>query len=355
VHAPSGQRIAELATAHNVECTWLARFEPGVASVTIARNDPQADSDTLRLGNYLVVQGPTIPPWVGKLRAPAESLDGVVELAARDLVAELGDRTTGQTRHYTASVGSGTLFAAIIRNANRREHTGVNPPATIPSGPALTDYSEGGQSALQDVQALQEQTDFEAWLDADVSPSHINVVARWGREQGQDVSSLVHLWEGIHFAEAEYRLELPPGAVLTIGGVEEIASRTVAGAATAAPKSSTTTIAPDAVRRFAEARSGVTRPERVVLDPTVTSRTELARRSARDLSRAVSSAEQHSVSVIEATLSREELLLLSVGNYVTIHRRTALSGSIARVVRITGVQPSFETGLRMLNLEGALR
>lgn len=343
VHAANApyQRIATLATAHDIERSYLTRFDPGEAGFSISRADPQANLTTISLGNRIFIESPAMPPWVGVISSPSETLDGMIGIGCHGLASLLDGREAAQGGKYNTSTGSGLVLAAIIASANRGHHTGISVSATLPAGPAVVDFTLGGQSALAAIQDLQDRTGLEAWLDVSAQPSGIVAVLRWGKRQGHDHSHDTHLYEGQHFSSLEYSLDLGASkqALSVIGGTAAVASRTAVR-----------TIQDERQRR-AVLPQRAPYLERVLLDPTTERVSELTRRGSRDLERTLSSTEQMGADVN----TQADWTKLYPGNYVTVHARTTLGGDLARVLRIMGCQPSEAHGLNSLAMEVALR
>lgn len=352
VHAPGYpyQRIASLVTASGVDRSYI-RMEAGAAAFHISQRDPQANLDTLRMGNRILIESPTMPNWAGVISSPQESLSGgLIDMQALGLASMLDNRQTPQGEAYSSSIGSGAVYASIIRNANRYEHTGISLPSVLPMGPAVVDLATGGQSCLSALNELHDRTNYEWWLDVDAAPWGINATARWGFAQGEDYSGSVHLYEGRHFTELGYGLDF--GAVKTdvstLGGTSAIADRT---ASTQAARTTGGTMLADERIRRAVLAYGAPYGQRVTLDPTTTNPSELNRRTRRDHERSLTAGEQISCSVNRNADWRR----LWCGNYITVHARTTLGGDLSRIVRINQVQPSEEAGVCHLTLETAIR
>jgi hypothetical protein len=275
----------------------------------------------------------------------------MITLQALGRAAYLDGRVTRQDEVYNTATGSGAIFASLVRGANSVYHTGLYMPAVVPSGPSLVDLSLGGQTVLEALSELHERSNWEWWVEHYVSSSRIDSIIRWGDEQGEDYRAGVHLYEGQHFAEFVYGIDLAQlkSSVSGIGGVGAIDSRTSSTQSANIATQSAAVLADERVRRSVLSFN-VPYTERILLDPTTESSPELTRRIQRTHARALASAEQFAISIND----RADWSKLWLGNYITLHARTTLAGFIARVVRIVGVQPSREEGIVILSVETVL-
>lgn len=340
IHTREGRRhrVAYLTTAHEGVRSY-ERMSPGQASVTVARNDLQLSLDTLRLDHLLVCESPRTPPWVGPITSLREGLGGFITLSAEGLPVLLDGEPMPQEETYSSGVGSGAIVQSVLRNGNRREHTGIC-AGRISAGPSIVDFALGGMVGLQALDELASRSNWEWSVRYAVAPSGIEAFLDWTAHQGEDVSNRVHLYEGRDFVELTYGLDLASlkDAVTSLGGSGVVGERT----------SATATGSERVVRMLRSFRVGSHR--RLSLDPTTDSVTELRRSSERDQERALSAAETLEC-VVNANSDWRDL---AVGNYATFGFKTTLSGNAFRVMRIVGAQPTDEEGICALTLEGAL-
>lgn len=351
IHAPTGERMATLSTAHDISRSYK-RMEQGEAQVSISSRDPQANLDTLRLGNLLVIESPDYPPWVGPITQPKESSEsGMIDIGALGLASLLDGHITPQSEAYTTSTGSGAIVASIVRGANRQGPTGIGLPAILPTGPAVSDLSIGGQSCLEALNELADRSFYEWWIDVSVTPYAITATLRWGLAQGEDYSASMHLYERQHLVTFNYGLDLGQlkSAVSVLGGSSSLADRAAVMQAVGTGNNSSAQLVDERIRRQVLSY-GAPATQRVVLDPTTTNPSELARRGKRNQERGLTAAE-----TIELIVNRNaDWRKLWLGNYVTANARTTLGGDLSRVVRIVAAQPSEESGVTNLGVEIAL-
>lgn len=347
------QRIAIIRSAYGIDRSYVL-MDAGVASFKINPRDGQANPETLHMGNRIVIEAPDMPPWVGVLTRPEEGLhDPTIGISALGIAAMLDARPTLQAEVYTTSKGSGAIFTSILRTANRQAYTGIGLSAKEPTGPALVDFSLGGQSALQSLGELHQRTNYEWWIDATVNPYGIDCIARWGLGQGEDYSNLVHLYEGRHFTERTYQLDMShvKDDIQLIGGTGAVTDRPFTVKSVGTNNRLRGGAIPNERLKRAVLGYGTPYTAGAILDPTITSINELDRRSGRIQERSLILAEQLLVDVNR----QADWSSLWCGNYITIHTNTVLSGPLTKVVRITGVQPSAERGILRLALEVSIR
>lgn len=339
IHSREGRRyrVAELVTAHDDSRSYEL-MAPGIASVSVARNDLQVDIDRLRLDNLLVCEADDSPPWVGAISQLREGLDGMIAITAEGLPVLL-DGVTMPVGETYSQVGSGAVVQAVLRNSNRQQHTGLF-VGKIGAGPAVTDFALGGQTGLSALDDVAERTDWEWSVRYRVSPGGLDGSLDWQSQQGDDVSDRVHLYERRDFVELTYGLDLASlkAAVTAIGGTGAIAER---ASATAAANETL-------LRRLRAYRTGSY--SRVILDPSTAQGADLRRLASSDQSRSVTAAENYVVAVGPSV----DWADLAVGNRIRLNFRFTLSGDATRVARILGTQPNRDEGVNVLTLEGVL-
>jgi hypothetical protein len=358
VHEPwwPYQQIAELTTASNIDRSYVI-MQPGQCVLDVARTDPQVSVDVLQRGNILVIEADDLPPWAGNIVTLDESLAGpVIELVAVGLAGALDARLTPQRLRYDASIGAAVVFRDLVTRANSRGHTGVHLPAFNEPSVGVTELDLGGATVLDALTELAERTSQEWWLEIQRVPSRLEAVIRWG-VQGEDSAADVHLYEGHHFSDLRYRLDLSQyrQAVTAIGGTGAVGDRAaVTLSATTEPRraelaSVLQEASTVAARNVSELPPGL-RLERLIFEPGADSEAALSRRAKRALEQPLGAGEQFSVVV-----NREaDWSLLVLGSHITIHVELSLA-SISREMRIVGLQPDEAAGEMELVTEVVLR
>ena len=349
-------RLCALTTAHGVDRS-LEIMDPGSATVRIARNDQAITADRLKYGNILVVTSDVARDWAGPVTLLQESYStGEITIGALEQSAILNVRPTPLTEQWNSGA-SGAVFTSIMNRINGRGHTGLFTPDGVPAGPAITDLSIGGQSALEALGELFSRTGYEWWLDTAVRPSGITWTLNWGQKQGEDNADFVVIRDR-HLSDLEYTLDVSKvrQAVTVVGGFGSLPNRTAVTRTTVGVQgvrdvgSGAIELADQALIDALDVPPAL-RSETVFLQPRTSDQTALSRLAQQALERPLSGAEKFSATVNVLF----DWTRLGLGDYVTINTARLGLGAIDRKVRIIGMQPDEELGELDLVLEVPVR
>lgn len=350
IHEPQWprSRVLELTKAFNIDRSF-ERMGAGHAVFTVPRNDPQLIGQLLERGNTVVIMGDDVPPWVGTLLTAEGSLQsGTIQVNAQGMAAVLDGRVVAQNREVTAIVGSHLLIRQMMVEANARNDTGVRLPPILYPGPELEELQSGSQSLLQALNEIHDRTDYEWWIVDEADARHTYSTLYWGQFQGEDLGDTVHLWQGVHFSEVKYKIDLSKimAALQVLGDfglslpLRNSVLRTVAKApqsTQAAARLEAASIA--AILAVNDMPSGI-RNESVSYEVMTGNVAEMARRARRGLERPLNATEQFTV-----TLNRNaDWRSIRVGNFVTVHATVQVDRPLTRVCRVVGFQPDEEKG-----------
>jgi len=323
------------------------RMAAGHATIDLPALDE--NDHTIHQGNILTIVSNDQPAWVGPIFTLSDSMrSGVTNLHALGIASIMGKRIAPQHERYTMPVSSTLVFRSLISKMNARGHTGIFLPDQLEVGPTVgAGFFVGGQTILQALESLHNETNWEWWLTTEVTPAYIRTVIHWGYKQGHDLSAHVHLWHGQHLVDVELTHDLSEGkqVTTTYGGFgrpmwERKAMTQVANVALAYDVGGIAQqLAPELVVRDIMELPASLRDERARIDVTTESANALARESAKEQDRRL--ARETSIKVIAANIDRSAL---EVGNYVTIHAPIGHHRELSGAVRIVGVQPDEELG-----------
>lgn len=362
VHEPwwPFRRLAEMVTAHNVDRSF-ERMGAGRAAFHISRHEPQNRPGLLERGNIAVIEANDMPSWVGTIVITDGSLGaGTLEIQAQGLASILEGRNTPQDEEYKTSVSSTRIINGMIDRANARGFTGIVAPALQGSGPSIAQLQIGGQSVKSALDELHDRTNWEWWLDSQVLPNYIETTLNWGEHEGIDLSDKVHLWQGYHFAEFGYKLDLSKimASMTAVGDFGlTLPERNSVSRASSLPgvidhHSARNEVASAAARLAISQLPAGLSTEGITYEIMTGTIQELARRAAKGLERPLQGTEMFSATV---TRTLADWSSIRVGNYITVHGSVQDNVLLDRVVRIVGFQPDEERGECVLVLEVPVR
>lgn len=197
--------IAELTTANSINTSWT-RMAAGQARLFVHQNDPQLRPDTLRFGNILSIESDNMPVWAGPLRTwPHVLSTGEYEISCSDLVSILDNRDMPQDMAVSFVTGWDQRIKNALTQANLRALTGVFLPSILETGPEIEVMQEGGQSVMSYLDQGNAETDYEWWVTVTADRAHLEAQLHIGHRQGEDLRNKVHLWNGVHYTEVQYK------------------------------------------------------------------------------------------------------------------------------------------------------
>lgn len=350
------RRISEMVTAHNIDRSY-ERMGAGRAAFHISRHEPQLRPGMLERGNIAVIEANDMPTWVGTIVVQDGSLgSGTLEVQAQGLASILEGRNTPQDEEYKKPVGSTRIINGMIDRANARGFTGIVAPELQGLGPTIAQLQIGGQSVKNALDELHDRTNWEWYLKSQVLPSYIETTLNWAEHEGVDLSDKVHLWQGYHFAEFGYKLDLSKimASMTAIGDfgltlpLRNSVSRALSMPAAVDHHSARTEVASAAARLAISQLPAGLATEGVTYEIMTGTIEELARRAAKGLERPLQGTEMFSATI---TRSLSDWSAIRVGNYITVHGSVQDGVLLERVVRIVGFQPDEERGECVLVLE----
>lgn len=328
--------------ASNIDRNY-SRMDVGNTSLTLPKL--AQDDHAVHQGNILVIQTRDQPAWVGPIFTLSDTLgQGTVEVHALDMGSMLARRVTDPKEHYTTAVGSGFIIRSLINKMNAKGATGIT-IGQIDPGPTIYDLEIGGQSLLDALGEIHDRTDWEWWIENEVTSHSIKSRFYWGRRQGLDLSRTAHLWYGHHFSEGTLTHDLSEGkqVSIVIGGFgSKMWTRPFSSASSiASPKVSMQSIlnqlAPELNVRSNNQLPAALRDERQRKDVLTENPTEIQRGAQRDAIRRM-----YAETTINFTVTNFDRNSLRVGNFVTIHAPLGHHGELDGAVRLVEVQPDDE-------------
>lgn len=350
------QRIAEITTA-NIEGISNERMGLGEAVVSLNRNDRNAEY--VVEGYLLEIQEPEQPMWIGIIQKPKRTLRETFEIHALGYAAMLDLRPGPLDEFYEKPVGSGQIVRSLLTSLNSRGNTGIL-PGLIDAGPSLFNYEVGGQQVFEALEEIASRCAGWEWrIRYEGGPGGFEAYLDWQFHPGEDLSTKVHLWSDIHFADLDHESNLSQAlqAVTAVGAFgQRLRDRpSITRSAGYAPArrdmaaSEVQLSSEAAFLRVSDLPPGI-RVEKVRLVSMTEDPGELER-EAQEALEAPQDAIETYVGLVNTTISWEPLV---VGNYVTVHADFG-QGFTAQRCRVVGTNPSRATGVCETYFEVPLR
>jgi len=345
--------IAELTSANSITASWT-RMDIGQARLSIHERDPQITADVLRPGNILSIESLDLPIWAGPLRDwPHRLSAGEYELNAVDLTAILDNRDMTQGLKVSEPVGWEQRVTNALIQANLRALTGIFPPPIMEQAPSIDSMQEGGQSLKAYLEQGHNETDYEWWIEIEATRAYLEATLHIGFRQGEELSEQVHLWNGLHYQEVEYKQDFSQvkqsftmygdfGASLpsrtTAARVGHAGPHDIAGLVESAT--------PFALDELEALPPGL-RNEKTDFDLMAADDSfQLSKSAQRGEERPLRSVEQFAISANRALDWR----YYRVGNRLGLHASAGFQ-NLDRAPRITAVQADFDRGVCLLTME----
>ncbi len=387
VHAPSWpyQRVAVLKSASNVARSFtlmdvgraqfnVSAVDPWVGPVTRVDGAFQPDAfqfnafqltaslhkdyrqDAISRGNFIVIQSERyVRPWVGVITELDDQVSpGTVAVSALSIESLMDTQPTPIATSDYKGRGAGAILYEELQLRNSQGHCGIYLPAVVPSGPAV-DISVSGQTVLATARDLHSRTGWEWWVDPfDVSPRRIEMVMQFGYRRGTDKSAQIVLHEGRDFTELT--------RVLDTQGLRQ--SVTVYGAGLSGDSSVTRSQSPasahgqalavepgsELYNRLVDVPPAL-RTSAILYRPLDPNRQALSQDAQRALERPNAAPERYKVTLSMASDWNQ----IEEGDLIRIIRSTKEAlGPFNRVLRVTALQPSEESGTIGLAVETPL-
>lgn len=350
------ERIAELTSAHNADRAWL-RMDAGQCVVQVNRYDEMLSADVLKAGNLLEVEAADAPLWAGPIVAFSESMgSGVIEITALHYSVIPQNRETPQALEYHKPIGTTAVAEQLIGYMNAGEHTGIEWEPRSEAGPSVEEMQLGGQSIKEALGEMHARTDYEWWTGFAASPCHLTMSLRRGFKEGRDCSAEVHLYEGVHFSDLNFKKDqsMVKTHVSGMTGMGTLIPDRQSVTYLLAPQRGTgsalrSSSASEAVQRNVGGLPAGLRNEATFYALMATNTSELTSATQRRAERPLVASGLVSARVNRAADWRD----LSVGNIVTFHARLGM-GTLDGPRRIVGMQRDEEMGECEIDTEDVL-